>query len=131
MCKLELNQIYLQLEHEIKHSCQSATAGFRKSVKEDARHIIANIKSDIDNWISQLNEREITCYELENLIKSKCAESKFSELVSKYNQSEQFEVCRNIFPEIVAKSIENTYLKVLFPHKSSSHKKKVFEYAWF
>jgi len=131
MCKLELNQIYLQLEHEIKHSCHFATSGFLQSVKKDARCIIIEIQPDIDNWVSQLNEREITCYELENLIKTKCSEPGFAELLSKYDTSEKPDGFKNTLPDIISKSIINTYLKVLFPHKSSPHKKKAFEHNWF
>jgi hypothetical protein len=131
MCKLELNQIYLQLEHEIKHSCHSATSGFRQLVKEDARRIIIEIQPDIDNWIDQLNKREITCYELESLIKSKCTEPGFTGLISKYDPGDKFDCCKNTLSNIIAKAIVNTYLKVLFPHKSSSYKKKAFEYTWF
>ena len=72
MCKLELKQIYLQLDHEIKHYCHSTTLDFRKSIKKDAQSIVLEIKSDIDNWTNLLNEREIACHEFENLLKLKC-----------------------------------------------------------
>lgn len=131
MCKLELKQIYLQLEHEIKHYSHPTNSDFRKSIKKDAQNIILEIKSDIDNWINLLNEREIACHELEDLLKSKCNTLWLSERVSKSYLSEEREMSLIILPEIISKSVINTYLKNLFPHKSISHKRKTPEFGWF
>ncbi len=131
MCKLELNQIYLQLEQEIKHCCHSATSDFRKLIKEDAQNIILDIQSDIDNWINLLDEREIACYELENLLQSKCDAYWLSEKANKYNCCEEREISHNVIPQIISKSVTNTYLRVLFPSKTVSHKKKAPEFIWF
>ena len=77
MSKLELSQIYLQLRHEIKHSSQVSILTLRNSITVDAQNVISDIKPDIDSWVIQLNKREITCYELENLLKCKCDEIDF------------------------------------------------------
>jgi len=131
MCKLELKQIYLQLDHEIKHYCHSTTLDFRKSIKGDAQSIVLEIQSDINNWINLLNEREIACHELENLLKLKCNAKWLSERITKSDRKEDREISLIILPEIISKSVINTYLKVLFPHKSISHKKKTAEFGWF
>lgn len=131
MSKLELNQIYLQLRHEIKHSNQASILTLRNSITVDAQNIISGIKSDIDSWVIQLNKREITCYELENLLKCRCAEIDFFSTLNKPSENEEFEIYRNIFYGIIAKSIMNTYFKTLFDSRVSSNKKVVCDNLWF
>ena len=71
MPKLDLTQIYLELEHEIKRLSQSTIVIYRDATREDAQQVISELKPDIDSWVTQLSQRTIACYELEGLLESK------------------------------------------------------------
>jgi hypothetical protein len=127
MSKLELNQIYLQLEHEINHASQSLNCYCKYSVKKDAHDVILEIKSEIDNWENQLNEREIACYELENLVKSKCSKIKFSRMEIKCRTKEELAAFKNIILGLIAKAIMNAYFNTRFDLGLSMNEGRVFE----
>jgi hypothetical protein len=127
MSKLELNQIYLQLEREINHVSQSFTCCFKNSIKEDAHDVILEIKSEIDNWETKLNEREIACYELEDLVKSKCSKIKLSRMEIKCRTSEELDAFKNVICGLISKAIMNAYFHTRFDLSSSMNERRVFE----
>lgn len=131
MPKLELNQIYLQLEHEIKHLSHSTIATYRSAIKEDAQHVIYELKSNIDDWVFLLNQRNISCYDLENLLESKRWFIKLEKLELMGVETEQMENFKNDILRLIAKSILETYLNSLFQNPSISTSKTLKKEYWF
>ena len=131
MSKLELNQIYLQLEHEIKHLSQSTIVAYRCAIKEDAQHVISKLKSNIDDWIFLLNQRNISCYDLENLLESKRGFIKLEKLELMGVETQQLENFKNDILRMIAKSILETYLNSLFQNPSVSTVKSLEKEYWF
>ena len=131
MSKLELNQIYLQLEHEIKHLSQSTIVTYRSAIKEDAQHVISELKSNIDDWVFHLNERNISCYDLENLLESKRGLIKLEKIELLGVEPEQLEIFKNDILRLIAKSILETYLNSLFRNPSISTGKSLKKEHWF
>ncbi len=114
MQKLDLNQIYLELEHEIKHLSQSTVVTYRDAIREDAQQVISDLKPDIDTWVMQLGQRSIACYELESLLESKRDYLKLPRLKNKGVNPKKIEEFRNDIMRTIAKAILNTYLNSLF-----------------
>jgi hypothetical protein len=118
MSKLELNQIYLQLEREINLLSQSTPVVYRDSVRADAQHAITEFKNDIDSWVIQLNERAIACYDLEDLLESKRDIIQLRQLESKDVDGVQIEKFKSDILRMIAKAIMNTYLETLFRNQN-------------
>jgi hypothetical protein len=131
MSKLVLNQIYLQLEREIKQLSQSTIVTYRSAIKEDAQHVISELKSDIEKWIFHLNERNISSYDLENLLESKRGYIKLVKLELIGVEPEQLEIFKNDILRMIAKSILETYLNSLFRNPSILTSKSLKKEHWF
>lgn len=123
MQKLDLTQIYLELEHEIKHLSQSTIIIYRDAFREDTQQVISELKPDIDSWVTQLSQRTIACYELESLLESKRDFLKLPRLKNKGVSNHQLEDFRNDIMRTIAKAILNTYLNSLFRSQPSGHTK--------
>jgi len=119
MQKLDLTQIYLELEHEIKRLSQSTIVTYRDAIREDAQQAISELKPDIDSWVIQLSQRNIACYELENLLESKRDHLRLPRLKNKGVSVGQIEEFRNDIMRTIAKAILNTYLNSLFRSQPS------------
>jgi len=124
MSKLELNQIYLQLGHEMNHASQFHSCCFKNLIKEDAHDVILEIKPEIDSWENQLNDRKISCYELENLVKAKCSKIKLSRMKFKCRTSEELEMFKNFILNLIAKAIMNAYLNLRFDFRTLLDKER-------
>ncbi len=118
MSKLELNTIYLHLEHEINHLSQSAILSNRAAIKADAKLVISEFENDIDEWVLKLNDRYISCYDLENLLETKREYVYLPSLESKGLSNDELEIFKSDILRIIAKSILNTYLDTLFRNPS-------------
>ncbi|MEI6554316.1 MAG: hypothetical protein WCL70_01870 [Paludibacter sp.] len=123
MQKLDLTQIYLELEHEIKHLSQSTIVIYRDAIREDAQQVISELKPDIDAWVTQLSQRTIACYELESLLESKRDFLKLPRLKNKGVSNHQIDEFRNDIMRTIAKAILNTYLNSLFRTQTSGNTK--------
>ncbi len=131
MSTFELNQIYLQLDYEINHLTQSTIAFHRNAIKEDTRRVISDLKSEIEEWISLLNERKITCYEIENLLELKSEQIKLTKLESKGVEKEKLEMIKNDIFGMTARAIFNTYLNSLFRNPTRARTKDFRKVNWF
>ena len=123
MQKLDLTQIYLELEHEIKHLSQSTIVIYRDAFREDTQQVISDLKPDIDAWVTQLSQRTIACYELESLLESKRDFLKLPRLKNKGVSNHQIDEFRNDIMRTIAKAILNTYLNSLFRTQTSGNTK--------
>lgn len=118
MSKFEFNQLYLQLERDIKHSAFTTETEYRNEALEDAQDVISKLKNDIENWVVQLNERNIACYELENLLESKRVEIALIRLNRKGISDEKIETFKGDILRFIAKAILNIYLDSLFRNQN-------------
>ncbi len=125
MTELELNLIYLQLEREINLLSQSTMVTYRSAIKEDAQLVISELKIDIDKWVSHLNERKLTCYELEKLLESKRDFIKLTNIKKKDIDPEKLDAFKSDILRLIAKSIFNTYLNSLFRNPTPSSTKGI------
>jgi hypothetical protein len=131
MSNLEFKEIYLQIEHEINHLSQSTFVFYRNAIKEDTKMVISDLKTDIDAWISSLNQRKISCYELENLLESKRLQIKLLKLEAKDIDKEKLEFFKNEILRLIARAIFNTYLNSLFKNPSKVNEKELRKVNWF
>jgi len=118
MSKFEFNQLYLQLERDIKHLAFTTEIEYRNEALEDAQDVISKLKNEIGNWVLQLNERNIACYELENLLESKRVEIALIRLNSKGISEERIETFKGDILRFIAKAIMNIYLDSLFRNQN-------------
>jgi hypothetical protein len=118
MSKFEFNQLYLQLERDIKHLAFTTEIEYRNEALEDAQDVITKLKNEIENWVLQLNERNIACYELENLLESKRVEIALIRLNSKGISEERIETFKGDILRFIAKAIMNIYLDSLFRNQN-------------
>lgn len=125
MSKLELNQIYVELEHEIKRLSQSTAVVYSDAIREDAQQVISELRLDIDKWVVQLKERSIACYELENLLESKRDQISLHQLKNKGLDVEELVNFKNDILRMIAKSIMNTYLNSLFRSQTTVENKNL------
>jgi hypothetical protein len=114
MTKLELNQIFLELEHEIKRLSLSTDFVYMDATREDAHQVISELRQDIENWVFLLSERTISCYELESLLETRKDQIKLPRLMSKGIDNNKLESCIDEILRIIAKSIMDSYLNSLF-----------------
>jgi len=114
MSKLDLNQIHLELEHEIKRLSQSSVVIFSDALREDVHEAVSELKPDIDSWFAKLSQRSIACYELENLLEMQKGRIKLSRLRSTTIDEEELEIIKNDILRMIAKSIMNLHLNSLF-----------------
>jgi hypothetical protein len=131
MTKLELNQIYLQMEHEINHLSHTTISLYRNAIKEDARDTVLKFKNDIDQWVLQLNERKIACYDLEFLLENKKAEVELARLEEVEADDEELDEYKNDILRVMAKSIMNVYLNSLFRPEQAASPLGVAESKWY
>lgn len=131
MSSLELKKIYLHLEHEINQLSQSTILSYRAAIKQDAQQVIVDFKSDIDDWVLKLNERYISCYDLENLLESKREYINLPTLESKGLELDNLEIFKSDILRIIAKSILNTYLDTLFRNPSHVGVSEIKKGSWF
>jgi hypothetical protein len=132
MTKLELSQIYLQMEHEINHLSHTTISLYRNAIKEDARETVLKFKNDIDQWVLQLNDREIACYDLEFLLEKKKTEVELARLEEVEVDDEELDEYKNDILRVMAKSIMNVYLNSLFrTEHSASPVGGVVESKWY
>ncbi|HEY6914436.1 MAG TPA: hypothetical protein VI413_07150 [Paludibacter sp.] len=120
MPRLELTQIYLELEHEIKRLSLSTDFVYMDATRDDAHQVISEMRQDIDNWMFQLSERTIACYELESLLKSKRDEIYFQRLENKGVEKDKLENLKDEILHAIAQSIMNSYFNSLF--RSETHR---------
>lgn len=125
MSTLELNQIYLQLDREISLLSKTTISTYRNSINEDAKLVISELKTDIDTWVSLLNERKLTCYDLEKLLESKRVSIKLTNIEKKGVKPEMTETFKNDILRVIAKSIFNTYLNSLFRNPTTASSTRV------
>lgn len=125
MSKLDLNQIYSELEHEVKRLSQSTNAVYRDVTREDAQQVLSELKPDINSWVVKLNERTIACYELENLLELKKDQIHLHGLKSKGIDESELENLKNDILRMIARSIMNAYLNSLFRTRPSAEGKNV------
>ena len=118
MSKFEFNQLYLQLERDIKHLAFTTEIEYRNEALEDAQDVISKLKNEIENWVLQLNKRNIACYELENLLESKRVEIALIRLNSKGLSEERIETFKGDILRFIAKAILNIYLDSLFRNQN-------------
>lgn len=131
MTKLELNQIYLQMEYEINHLGHTTISLYRNAIKEDARDTVLKFKNDIDQWVLQLNDRKIACYDLEFLLEMKKPEVELTRLEAVEADEEELEEYKNDILRVMAKSIMNVYLNSLFRTEQSANPVGVAESKWY
>lgn len=120
MPRLELKQIYLELEHEIKRLSLSTDFVYMDATRDDAHQVISEMRQDIDNWMFQLSERTIACYELESLLKSKRDQIQLQRLENKGVEKGQLESLKDEILHAIAQSIMNSYFNSLF--RSETHR---------
>ncbi len=125
MSKLELNQIYLELELQIKRLNQSSLVVYKDAIRKDAQQVISNLKEDIDMWVIQLNERKIACYDLENLLETKRDKIKLYQLENKGVDAEELELFKSDMLRLIARAVTNTYLESLFRNRNEHLHDKV------
>lgn len=118
MSKLELNQIYLELEFQIKRLGQSNLQIYRDIMREDAQDVISMLRTEIDGWIKNLNDRTISCYDIERLLQAQKNNIKLERLKSKKVDEKELEIFRNDIMRMIAKAIMNTYLESLFRNQT-------------
>lgn len=118
MSKLELNQIYLELEFQIKRLGQSNLQIYKDIMREDAQDVISMLRSEIDSWIKSMNDRTISCYDIERLLQAQKNNIKLDRLKSKNVDEKELEIFRNDVLRMIAKAIMNTYLESLFRNQN-------------
>lgn len=131
MSSLELKKIYLHLEHEINQLSHSTILSYRAAIKQDAQQVISDFKSDIDDWVLKLNERYISCYDLDSLLESKREHINLSFLESRGLKLDDIENFKSDILRIIAKSILSTYLDTLFKNPTLAGVTNFSKGSWF
>lgn len=119
MPRLELKQIYLELEHEIKRLSLSTDLMYTDVTRDDAHQVICEMRQDIDVWVSQLSERTLSCYDLDRLLKSRKDQIVLRGLENKGVAKLKLESLKDEILHAIAQSIMNTYFNSLF--RSEAH----------
>ncbi len=119
MPRLELKQIYLELEHEIKRLSLSNDLMYTDVTRDDAHQVICEMRQDIDVWVSQLSERTLSCYDLDRLLKSRKDQIVLRGLENKGVAKLKLESLKDEILHAIAQSIMNTYFNSLF--RSEAH----------
>lgn len=127
----EMSKIYLQLELEISCLAQSTIFLHRNALKEDIRGVIGELKPEIEIWISGLNERKISCYELESLLESKRDSVHLARMEAKNVNREKLNEMKGDVLRLIARAIMNTYLNSLFRQSSVSRNDEMKRTNWF
>ena len=128
MPKVDLPEIYLEFEREIKNLSQSAVLLYRDATREDAQQAIADLKTDIDSWIVQLHNRTIACYDLENLLSARKEYIQLPKLLEIGIEASELETLKSDVLRLIAKAIMNSYLDTLFRNQNApKHVDNLFE----
>lgn len=118
MSQIELKQIYLELGHEINRLSLTVASEYKDALRQDAHETVLQFKPQIDKWVRMLIEREIACYDLENILETKRDEMLFNRLNLLGVDCPLVEKMRCEMLRIVAKAIMNSYLNSLFQTRS-------------
>ena len=120
MPKIDLKQLYLQLELEINRLSSSILMIYRDDLREDAHEVINILKKDIDKWVKGLNERNIACFELEGLLEEKRSSIELTRLKSKGVHENELDNLKNDVLRLLARAIMNSYLENLFRNQNAN-----------
>ncbi len=120
MPKIDLKQLYLQLELEINRLSSSTLMIYREDLREDAHEVIKLLKKDIDKWVKGLNERNIACFELESLLEEQRSHIELTRLKSKGVDENELGNLKNDVLRLLARAIMNSYLENLFRNQNAN-----------
>ncbi|MDD3320761.1 MAG: hypothetical protein PHS59_04890 [Paludibacter sp.] len=131
MSKLELKKIFLYFDHELNQISQNTDIAYRSALKNDAQQVILLNKDEIDNWVIQLKERKISCYELEKFLESKRELISLPQLESIGMNIDEIDQLKGDILRLIAKSILNTFLDSLFKKPSITRILETKSQNWF
>jgi len=131
MTKFELTNINLHLEHELSHLSQTMDALYRNAFKDDVRQVVLFYKDEIDDWMLQLNDRFISCYDIQNLLESKKGAIPLAGLKNAGMENTEIEIMKSDIIRLIAKSILDTYLDSLYKKPATSRKVEIRTGNWF
>ena len=114
MSKLDLNQIHLELEHEIKRLSQSSFVIYSDALREDVHEALLELKPEIDTWFAKLSQRSISYYELETLLEKQKGRIELTRLKRTSLEESELENVKHDILRMIAKSIMNLHLNSLF-----------------
>ncbi|MBN2764889.1 MAG: hypothetical protein JXR27_00840 [Paludibacteraceae bacterium] len=120
MPKIDLKQLYLQLELEINRLSSSTLMIYREDLREDTHEVIKLLKKDIDKWVKGLNERNIACFELEGLLEEQRSNIELTRLKSKGVHENEIDNLKNDVLRLLARAIMNSYLENLFRNQNAN-----------
>jgi hypothetical protein len=120
MPKIDLKQLYLQLELEINRLSSSNLMIYREDLREDAHEVIRLLKKDIDKWVKGLNERNIACFELEKLLEEQRSNIELNRLKSKGVHETELNNLKSDVLRLLARAIMNSYLENLFRNQNAN-----------
>lgn len=119
MPKIDLKQLYLQLELEINKLSSSNLVIYREDLREDAHEVIRLLKKEIDKWVKGLNEHNIACFELEGLLIEQKGLIELSRLKNKGVDETELDNLKNDVLRLLAKAIMNSYLENIFRNQNT------------
>ena len=119
MPKIDLKQLYLQLELEINRLSSSILMIYREDLRDDAHEVIKLLKKDIDKWVKDLNERNLACFELEGLLEAQRGNIQLTRLRSKNVEENELDNLKNDVLRLIARAIMNAYLENLFTNQNT------------
>lgn len=120
MSKLDFQKIYNRMKREINFITQSSLINYKDEIREDAQLVILNLKPQIDEWITLLNKKEISCAELYCVIQQQKEEIKLEKLFQTLITDEEVKIVKSSILQLVSNTIINSYLSSLFESQDLS-----------
>ncbi|MDO9153045.1 MAG: hypothetical protein Q7U47_04950 [Paludibacter sp.] len=114
MSKLDFQKIFNRLKREINYITQFSIINYKTEMREDAQQVILSLKPQIDEWISKLNNKELSCAELYCLIQLQKNEIQLKHLLNTGISDEEVTLVKSSILQLVSNTIINSYLNSLF-----------------
>ncbi len=120
--KFGFQRVYNRIKREVNFITQSSLVNYRVEIRSDAQQTLIDLKPEIEKWIEQLKQKEISCAELHCLIQQKREVIQIRGLVNKNIPENEIILVKNALLQLISNTIINTYLNSLFENQSISDK---------
>jgi len=108
------HKVLLQYKREINNFVPSTSKTYRDAIRDDAMLVISQFQPNIDNWISQLNSRNLSCYEIIQMLEASKDKIRLNNLEKKELSPDLLDAYKNNILRIMAKSVLDCYLSSVF-----------------
>jgi len=108
------HKVLLQYKREINNFVPSTPKSYRDAFRDDAMLTISQFQPSIENWMVELNNRNLSCFEIIQMLEAYKDEIHLNNLEKIDLSPDLLNSYKNNILKIIAKSVLDCYLSSVF-----------------